>query len=149
MKNGDTIRLTCIIYESSSPSLYIFWYFKGTVINYDSPRGGIKVTTERGVSTISHLEILDAKSSDSGEYSCKPSFANFANITIHIMEGDELVKQNLEVNEVNHDHISNNVNSYDDVQIDRNKASNSNVNIVHLILLNLIMIVFFDHFLFK
>ncbi|XP_074603447.1 zwei Ig domain protein zig-8-like [Brevipalpus obovatus] len=97
VESGAVIKLTCIIYETSSSSLYIFWYREGTVINYDSKRDGIKVTTERGPSTVSHLEILDAKVSDSGEYSCKPSFAEFANITVHV--SDEF-KQKSELKEI-------------------------------------------------
>ncbi|XP_053202818.1 uncharacterized protein LOC128387618 [Panonychus citri] len=97
---GVTVNLTCIISEQllstlSSPSssssfsspVYVFWYHEGTVINYDSPRGGaIKVITDRSSSIVSRLTIIEARIEDSGEYSCKPSYADFANITLHVIQ---------------------------------------------------------------
>ncbi|XP_015794829.1 lachesin, partial [Tetranychus urticae] len=84
---GVTVNLTCLISEpSSSPPVYVFWYHDGTVINYDSPRGGdIKVTTDRSSSAVSRLTIIESRPSDSGEYSCKPSYADFANATLHVV----------------------------------------------------------------
>ncbi|KAI1296691.1 U3 small nucleolar ribonucleoprotein MPP10 [Halotydeus destructor] len=85
VKTGSTIILSCIITQSASPPDFVFWYHDGTVVNYDSPRGGVRVTTDKGPTTVSRLQITDSKSSDGGDYSCKPSYADFANVTVHIV----------------------------------------------------------------
>lgn len=85
---GSTINLTCAIRFSSEPPAYIFWYYDGNVLSYDSPRGGVSVITEKGTDvTTSWLLIQTAQPSDSGEYSCKPSNANTASIRVHVVNG--------------------------------------------------------------
>lgn len=86
---GSTINLTCVITESTFPPVYVFWYHDDRMINYDAQRGGIKVSTENGHTTISRLHIYSAKSSDSGNYSCRPSYADAANITVHVLNGEK------------------------------------------------------------
>ena len=56
-------------------------------INYDSPRGGVSVVTEKGESTTSHLLIQKATSKDSGIYVCQPLDTVKASITVHILRG--------------------------------------------------------------
>ncbi|XP_053594152.1 zwei Ig domain protein zig-8-like [Microplitis mediator] len=86
---GSTINLTCAIRFSSEPPAYIFWYYDGNVLSYDSPRGGVSVITEKGTDvTTSWLLIQTAQPSDSGEYSCKPSNANTASIRVHVVNGE-------------------------------------------------------------
>ncbi|XP_067127854.1 tyrosine-protein kinase receptor TYRO3-like [Centruroides vittatus] len=89
IQSGSTINLTCIITESTTPPVFVFWYHDDRMINYDSTRGGIKVTTERGPTTVSRLQIHNAKPSDSGKYSCMPSYADPANITVHVLNGEK------------------------------------------------------------
>ncbi|XP_023217411.1 zwei Ig domain protein zig-8-like isoform X2 [Centruroides vittatus] len=88
IQSGNTINLTCIITESTSPPVYVFWYHDDKVINYDSTRG-IRVATEKGPTTISRLQIHNAHPSDSGNYSCVPSYADPANITVHVLNGEK------------------------------------------------------------
>ncbi|UYV78470.1 hypothetical protein LAZ67_16001593 [Cordylochernes scorpioides] len=85
IQSGSTINLTCVITESTSPPVYVFWSHEGRVINYDASRGGIKVTTEKGPTTVSRLQISGARAQDSGRYSCIPSYADAANITVHVL----------------------------------------------------------------
>lgn len=56
-------------------------------INYDSPRGGVSVITEKGDITTSYLLIQRARSSDSGKYVCLPSNANSQQINVHVLNG--------------------------------------------------------------
>lgn len=87
VQSGSNINLTCIVTENATPPVYVFWYHDDRMINYDSQRGGIKVTTDKGPTTISRLQIFSAQSSDSGNYSCQPSYADPANITVHVLNG--------------------------------------------------------------
>ncbi|KXJ79159.1 hypothetical protein RP20_CCG001490 [Aedes albopictus] len=56
-------------------------------INYDSPRGGVSVITEKGDITTSYLLIQRAKTSDSGKYTCSPSTANPITVNVHVLNG--------------------------------------------------------------
>ncbi|XP_015439534.1 PREDICTED: cell adhesion molecule 2-like [Dufourea novaeangliae] len=86
---GSTINLTCAIHFSAEPPAFIFWYYNGKALSYDSPRGGVSVITEKGGDiTTSWLLIQTAQPSDSGEYSCKPSNANTASIKVHVLNGE-------------------------------------------------------------
>lgn len=89
VQSGSNINLTCIVTENATPPVYVFWYHDDRMINYDSQRGGIKVTTDKGPTTISRLQIFSAQSSDSGNYSCQPSYADPANITVHVLNGEK------------------------------------------------------------
>ena len=53
-------------------------------------RGGITVVTEEGQETRSHLIIQDARDSDSGTYTCKPSIFSTASVRLFILNGKEL-----------------------------------------------------------
>lgn len=57
------------------------------VINFDSPRGGISLVTEKGPETTSRLMIQKAVLSDSGIYTCEPSNANPSSIKVHVVNG--------------------------------------------------------------
>ncbi|CAG9812966.1 unnamed protein product [Phaedon cochleariae] len=54
-------------------------------INYDSPRGGVSVITEKGDNTVSYLLVQRAKDSDSGKYTCNPSNANPKTLIVHVL----------------------------------------------------------------
>lgn len=56
-------------------------------INYDSPRGGVSVITEKGDITVSYLLIQKARPSDSGKYGCSPTNAITQEISVHVLNG--------------------------------------------------------------
>ncbi|XP_063841422.1 zwei Ig domain protein zig-8-like isoform X1 [Scylla paramamosain] len=82
---GSTINLTCTVTHTSEPSAYIFWYHNGQVVNYESPRGGVTVVTERGNVTRGFLLIQDARPSDSGNYTCAPSNTAPSWLRVHVL----------------------------------------------------------------
>ncbi|GBP53349.1 hypothetical protein EVAR_41185_1 [Eumeta japonica] len=57
-------------------------------INYDSPRGGVSVITEKGETTTSHLLVQRAKTPDSGRYTCAPANANPRSVHVHVLSGE-------------------------------------------------------------
>ncbi|XP_069986176.1 zwei Ig domain protein zig-8 [Penaeus vannamei] len=85
---GSTINLTCVIAHSPEPPAYIFWYHNGKVVNYESPRGGVTVTIERGNTSRSSLMIQEAKPPDTGNYTCAPSNTAPAFIHVHVLNGE-------------------------------------------------------------
>ncbi|XP_044731930.1 lachesin-like [Chrysoperla carnea] len=85
---GSTINLTCIVNDSPEPPAYIFWNHNDAIISYDSPRGGVSVMTEKGITTRSFLLIQNARPSDSGRYQCNPSNAQVRSISVHVLNGE-------------------------------------------------------------
>lgn len=67
--------------------LFCYFFFLFQEINYDSPRGGVSVITEKGEITTSYLLIQRAKISDSGKYTCTPSHANPQTVNVHVLNG--------------------------------------------------------------
>ncbi|XP_044737636.1 zwei Ig domain protein zig-8-like [Chrysoperla carnea] len=88
INRGSTMNLTCIVKHSPEPPPFIFWTHNDESINYDSPRGGVSVITEKGDITVSYLLIQRAKGSDSGKYTCSPSNANSKTIVVHVLNGE-------------------------------------------------------------
>ncbi|XP_037912872.1 SPEG neighbor protein-like isoform X2 [Hermetia illucens] len=85
---GSTINLTCVLLQSPVPPESIQWTHNNQEINYDSPRGGVSVITEKGETTTSYLLIQRATPTDSGKYSCIPSNANTVTVNVHILKGE-------------------------------------------------------------
>ncbi|XP_055920907.1 SPEG neighbor protein-like [Eupeodes corollae] len=88
INTGSTVNLTCIILQSPFPPQQIQWMHNNKKINYDSPRGGVSVITEKGETTTSYLLVQRAKPGDSGKYSCIPSNANTYSVNVHILNGE-------------------------------------------------------------
>ncbi|XP_046429428.1 neurotrimin isoform X2 [Neodiprion pinetum] len=85
INRGSTINLTCIVWYSPEPPAYIFWNHNNAIINYDSPRGGVSVVTDKGDSTRIFLLVQQAKPSDSGQYTCNPSNAQSKSVMVHVL----------------------------------------------------------------
>ncbi|XP_058447579.1 zwei Ig domain protein zig-8-like isoform X2 [Malaya genurostris] len=85
INRGSTINLTCIVKYAPEPPPAVIWKHNRDDINFDSPRGGISLVTEKGVLTSSRLLVQKAIASDSGLYTCEPSNANPASVRVHIL----------------------------------------------------------------
>ncbi|XP_050352683.1 protogenin B-like isoform X2 [Nymphalis io] len=85
---GSTINLTCVVQHSPEPPPAIRWTHNDEEINYDSPRGGVSVITEKGEMTTSHLLVQKARTPDSGRYTCAPANANPRSVLVHVLSGE-------------------------------------------------------------
>ncbi|XP_047004694.1 zwei Ig domain protein zig-8-like [Schistocerca americana] len=85
---GSTINLTCRVLYAPEPPLAIVWSRDSQAINFDSPRGGISLVTEKGALTTSRLLIQRATAADSGRYTCAPSNTAAASVRVHILDGE-------------------------------------------------------------
>ncbi|XP_068081825.1 zwei Ig domain protein zig-8 [Anabrus simplex] len=85
IKSGSRLRLTCLLRRSTEPPVYVFWYHERSMINYDEGRG---VQVRHGRYS-SELVIEEARKVDSGNYTCVPSNARPASISVHILNGEE------------------------------------------------------------
>ncbi|XP_076352845.1 zwei Ig domain protein zig-8-like isoform X2 [Tachypleus tridentatus] len=88
--SGSTINLTCIIKHSPSPPVFVFWYHGDNLINYDSSRGQTTLQKVNGDTAVSSLYIKNAKTKDSGNYTCGPSNADSTSISVHVLNGEQL-----------------------------------------------------------
>ncbi|XP_037932305.1 uncharacterized protein LOC119667093 [Teleopsis dalmanni] len=88
INKGSTINLTCIVKFAPEPPPAVTWSHNRQVINFDSPRGGISLVTEKGVLTTSRLLVQKAIQQDSGLYTCTPSNANPTSVRVHIVDGE-------------------------------------------------------------
>ncbi|XP_053950071.1 T-lymphocyte activation antigen CD86 [Anastrepha ludens] len=88
INRGSTINLTCIVKFAPEPPPTVIWSHNREVINFDSPRGGISLVTEKGVVTTSRLLVQKAIQQDSGLYTCTPSNANPTSVRVHIVDGE-------------------------------------------------------------
>lgn len=93
VKKGSTISLTCSVNVHSTPPSSVLWYHGHAVVDFDSPRGGISLETEKTeAGTTSKLLVTKALISDSGNYTCMPSNASPASAIVHVLNGKHNIK---------------------------------------------------------
>lgn len=85
INKGSTINLTCLVKYAPEPPSAMVWSHNQEAINFDSPRGGISLVTEKGPVTSSRLLIQKAIQKDSGLYTCTPSNAHPNSVRVHIL----------------------------------------------------------------
>ncbi|KAI4488516.1 hypothetical protein M0802_011556 [Mischocyttarus mexicanus] len=130
----STINLTCLVRYAPEPPSTIIWshnrqnvfecvliapkrkfsFFPlvlslSQAINFDSPRGGISLITEKGPVTSSRLLIQKAIQEDSGLYTCSPNNTHPNSVRVHIVNENKILQ------------ISNNVSFLFAVRKDRQK----------------------------
>ncbi|XP_053981455.1 zwei Ig domain protein zig-8-like isoform X3 [Hylaeus volcanicus] len=93
VKKGSTISLTCTVNVQRPPPSSVSWHHGGAVVDFDSPsvhrRGGVSLETEKTENgTTSKLLVTQARLTDSGNYTCIPSNANPASVTVHVLNGE-------------------------------------------------------------
>ncbi|XP_046599596.1 immunoglobulin superfamily DCC subclass member 4 isoform X4 [Neodiprion pinetum] len=89
VKKGSTISLTCTVNVHSTPPSSVSWHHGVAIVDFDSPRGGVSLETEKTESgTTSKLLVTQARLSDSGNYTCIPSNANPASVMVHVLNGE-------------------------------------------------------------
>ncbi|XP_066603822.1 irregular chiasm C-roughest protein-like [Prorops nasuta] len=89
VKKGSTISLTCIVNVQDVPPSNVTWYHAGSLIDFDGPRGGVSLETEKAKDgTTSKLLITRAMLNDSGNYTCVSSKVAPANVMVHVLNGE-------------------------------------------------------------
>jgi hypothetical protein len=85
LKTGSTLKLSCVLQQSTQPPLFVFWYHNNRMINYDADRG-VNVSADES-RTSSTLVIASAQRTHSGNYSCVPNNAQPASTFVHVLNG--------------------------------------------------------------
>ncbi|XP_055716618.1 uncharacterized protein LOC129810280 isoform X2 [Phlebotomus papatasi] len=84
----STIQLSCIVRAMRMPSSFhsVFWTHGDRILNYDVTRGGISVKTDlMNGGANSTLFVARVNKSDSGNYTCSISSAQFYTVTVHVL----------------------------------------------------------------
>nr|XP_053647479.1 neuronal cell adhesion molecule-like [Cherax quadricarinatus] len=90
LQAGSSLSLECVVTHTRAPPTAVLWYHDHSVLDYDSPRGGISLQVEKsGEQTTSRLLLSAVKESDSGNYTCVPVNAPTASVSVHV-NNDEL-----------------------------------------------------------
>ncbi|XP_020300275.1 zwei Ig domain protein zig-8-like isoform X2 [Pseudomyrmex gracilis] len=86
INKDSTINLTCYVRYAPEPPSTIIWSHNHQAINFDLPRGGISLVTEKGPVTSSRLLIQKAIERDSGLYTCSPNNTHPNSVRVHIVD---------------------------------------------------------------
>ena len=82
------INLTCTVNQGVDSTASVLWYHDSDNIDYDSPRGGISMKTEKTAhKTISTLLLTKVSKSDTGNYTCAPDNAEPVSVMIFVVNG--------------------------------------------------------------
>ncbi|GFY66121.1 uncharacterized protein TNIN_260891 [Trichonephila inaurata madagascariensis] len=90
IKSGNPVNLTCLVKDQVG-TVFIFWYHNGAVLGADEKeQSGMEVFTEFGLISTSRLFIANTKLSDSGNYTCQPSYSEPAIVTLRVLNACSL-----------------------------------------------------------
>ncbi|CAL4215217.1 unnamed protein product [Meganyctiphanes norvegica] len=87
IEEGSSLRLICLVTSTRGPSTLVYWYHAGTLLDYNSPRGGVRLDSEGSV-TRATLIISSVGPGDSGMYSCVPQGSHPAAVLVHVQKGE-------------------------------------------------------------
>ncbi|XP_071535387.1 lachesin-like [Panulirus ornatus] len=89
INTGSRLALSCSVMYSPEPPAFIFWYHDDQLVSYDRTRGGVVVSTEKGVVTTSRLLVQYAETRHSGLYTCAPANSRPKSVNVHVIAGDQ------------------------------------------------------------
>ncbi|XP_045591404.1 zwei Ig domain protein zig-8 [Procambarus clarkii] len=89
IEEGSSLTLTCLVTSLRGPSALVYWYHDTSLIDYNSPRGGVNLKIDRGRGeTTTRLVVSSVGPGDSGMYSCVPQGSHPATVLVHVQKGD-------------------------------------------------------------
>ncbi|XP_069957602.1 zwei Ig domain protein zig-8-like [Cherax quadricarinatus] len=89
IEEGSSLTLTCLVTSSGAPSTLVYWYHDTSLVDYNSPRGGVDLQIDRGRGeTLTQLVVTSVGRGDSGMYSCVPDGSHPATVLVHVQEGE-------------------------------------------------------------
>ncbi|XP_042230506.1 uncharacterized protein LOC121871951 [Homarus americanus] len=89
IEEGSSLTLTCLVTSLRGPSALVYWYHDISLIDYNSPRGGVNLKIDRGRGeTTTRLVVSSVGPGDSGMYSCVPQGSHPATVLVHVQKGE-------------------------------------------------------------
>ncbi|KAK7069169.1 hypothetical protein SK128_004969 [Halocaridina rubra] len=88
IQEGSVLAITCVVRHPPHSAQQVLWFHGKENIDYDSPRGGISIQTEKSNrKTVSKLMLATINHNDNGEYSCTLSDLPPAVVSVHVLAG--------------------------------------------------------------
>ncbi|XP_066969433.1 uncharacterized protein [Macrobrachium rosenbergii] len=89
IQRGSVLAITCVVrHPPHSAPGQVLWFHGTENIDYDSPRGGVSIQTEKSNrKTVSKLMLATVTDNDNGEYSCSPTDLPPAVVAVHVQSG--------------------------------------------------------------
>lgn len=97
-------RLYCLLVfnsvQSPSPPQYVFWYHNDRMINYDTGRNDVTVSTEvTGENTRSTVTVTHATAADTGNYTCRAPNTAHDTIYVFVSKGGSQISNSTSLDE--------------------------------------------------
>ncbi|XP_069186838.1 zwei Ig domain protein zig-8-like [Procambarus clarkii] len=89
IQEGSVLAVTCTVahHHMKGPHAVV-WYQGARRLDYDVPRGGIALQTEKAPSrTVSRLMLSAVTPNDSGRYTCRPDTGGVSSVSVHVQSG--------------------------------------------------------------
>ncbi|XP_071519161.1 zwei Ig domain protein zig-8-like isoform X2 [Panulirus ornatus] len=89
IQQGSVLSVRCtILHQYNKGPAHVVWYQGATRLDYDAPRGGIALQTEKTPNkTVSRMMLSSVTPRDSGRYSCRPDTGGYAAVSVHVKSG--------------------------------------------------------------
>ncbi|XP_050729968.1 basement membrane-specific heparan sulfate proteoglycan core protein-like [Eriocheir sinensis] len=85
---GSILGVTCLVEHLVRAVDSVVWFKGAARLDYDSPRGGIAIQTEKtDARTVSRLRLSAVSATDSGRYTCRPDSGGSASVSVHVQSG--------------------------------------------------------------
>ncbi|XP_045127483.1 basement membrane-specific heparan sulfate proteoglycan core protein-like [Portunus trituberculatus] len=86
IQQGSILAVTCTAdHPGGRGPQAVVWYRGAARLDYDAPRGGIALQTEKNpTTTVSRLRLSAVTPRDSGRYTCRPDTGGFASVLVHV-----------------------------------------------------------------
>ncbi|XP_050734580.1 basement membrane-specific heparan sulfate proteoglycan core protein-like [Eriocheir sinensis] len=86
IQQGSILAVNCTAnHPSGGGPQAVVWYRGAARLDYDSPRGGIELQTEKAPqATMSRLRLSSVTPRDSGRYTCHPDTGGYASVLVHV-----------------------------------------------------------------
>nr|XP_045604523.1 zwei Ig domain protein zig-8-like [Procambarus clarkii] len=89
IQRGSVLAVTCTVtHRLNKGPQHVVWYHGAARLDYDAPRGGIALETEKTPSrSVARLLLSAVTPADSGRYSCRPDTGGHAAVSVHVQSG--------------------------------------------------------------
>ncbi|GLV40495.1 defective proboscis extension response 1 [Carabus blaptoides fortunei] len=87
VKSGSAVSVTCVISQGPHDLGTVFWYRDADMLHVETERR-VRIDTDWTEALTSRLQISDAITTDSGNYSCVPTVAAPASVNVHVINGE-------------------------------------------------------------
>lgn len=87
VKRGSAVSISCVISQGPHDLGTVFWYRGAAILQPQQHGERLRIDMDWTEALTSRLYIADARPVDSGNYTCVPTVAEPASVTVHVING--------------------------------------------------------------